>query len=269
MAFMFWCMEFLARHDLTNEANQSHPKKALWDALLRMESYIPMMPSELSAIIHASYWKASRTHLFFGIRQSALTQSILSRTPSSRALPSTSFFGPSRGRNSGWLKEEFRPVRLLPEKKVSAKIYGTDLADTFASLCLLAEYLFFRIWSGSILDWGSCRNPYRYRLLNVWMYDDFALQNQPLSWYWRRYKVWLTISYSSSSWYTIPKSTLSFTNLEEAYTRGSDKVDMKLNVDQLRYLSKDDFRTLQAVELGQKNVGLWPFVSVPFWCWFK
>ena len=29
---------------------------------------------------------------------------------------------------------------------------------------------------------------------------------------------------------------------------------MKLDVNQLRYLSKDDFRVLQAVELGQKNV---------------
>ena len=29
---------------------------------------------------------------------------------------------------------------------------------------------------------------------------------------------------------------------------------MKLDVNQLRYLSKDDFRVLQAVELGQRNV---------------
>ena len=29
---------------------------------------------------------------------------------------------------------------------------------------------------------------------------------------------------------------------------------MKLDVKNLRYLSKDDFRVLQAVELGQKNV---------------
>ena len=30
--------------------------------------------------------------------------------------------------------------------------------------------------------------------------------------------------------------------------------DMKLDVNALRYLSKEEFRTLQAVELGQKNV---------------
>ena len=29
---------------------------------------------------------------------------------------------------------------------------------------------------------------------------------------------------------------------------------MKLDVNALRYLSRDEFRTLQAVELGQKNV---------------
>jgi RIO-like serine/threonine protein kinase len=29
---------------------------------------------------------------------------------------------------------------------------------------------------------------------------------------------------------------------------------MKLDVNGLRYLSKEEFRTLQAVELGQKNV---------------
>jgi RIO kinase 2 len=29
---------------------------------------------------------------------------------------------------------------------------------------------------------------------------------------------------------------------------------MKLDVNVLRYLSKDDFRTLTAVEMGQKNV---------------
>jgi len=29
---------------------------------------------------------------------------------------------------------------------------------------------------------------------------------------------------------------------------------MKLDVNALRYLSKEEFRTLQAVELGQKNV---------------
>lgn len=29
---------------------------------------------------------------------------------------------------------------------------------------------------------------------------------------------------------------------------------MKLDVNQLRYLSRDDFRVLQAVELGQRNV---------------
>ena len=30
---------------------------------------------------------------------------------------------------------------------------------------------------------------------------------------------------------------------------------MKLDVNSLRYLSREEFRTLQAVELGQKNVG--------------
>ena len=37
---------------------------------------------------------------------------------------------------------------------------------------------------------------------------------------------------------------------------------MKLDVNALRYLSKEEFRTLQAVELGQKNVRIMcPFVS--------
>lgn len=31
---------------------------------------------------------------------------------------------------------------------------------------------------------------------------------------------------------------------------------MKLDVNVLRYLGKDDFRTLTAVEMGQKNVSL-------------
>ena len=32
---------------------------------------------------------------------------------------------------------------------------------------------------------------------------------------------------------------------------------MKLDVNALRYLSREEFRTLQAVELGQKNVRGW------------
>jgi hypothetical protein len=50
---------------------------------------------------------------------------------------------------------------------------------------------------------------------------------------------------------------------------------MKLDVNVLRYLSKDDFRTLTAVEMGQKNVrhmGIYSDTSYSSWraaycCW--
>ena len=37
---------------------------------------------------------------------------------------------------------------------------------------------------------------------------------------------------------------------------------MKLNVDALRYLSKDDFRVLTAVEMGMRNVCLFLSLSL-------
>ena len=41
---------------------------------------------------------------------------------------------------------------------------------------------------------------------------------------------------------------------------------MKLNVDALRYLSKDDFRVLTAVEMGMRNVCL--FLSLSLYIYY-
>ena len=43
---------------------------------------------------------------------------------------------------------------------------------------------------------------------------------------------------------------------------------MKLNVDALRYLSKDDFRVLTAVEMGMRNVCLFLSLSLSIYILF-
>ena len=43
---------------------------------------------------------------------------------------------------------------------------------------------------------------------------------------------------------------------------------MKLNVDALRYLSKDDFRVLTAVEMGMRNVCLFLSLSLSIYIYY-
>ena len=43
---------------------------------------------------------------------------------------------------------------------------------------------------------------------------------------------------------------------------------MKLNVDALRYLSKDDFRVLTAVEMGMRNVCLFLSLSIYIYIYY-